>query len=687
MARKKKRGHRHKSRFWKYGIRWCPECDVPLLWSRCDRCGSAAATISVTPPGDVRPGFPFDRSLIINTVDRQFGEGCGDLFLREKAVFLLNRVPAVDRDEEIIQDGVVLGELVFDISHDGGKGCGGRGCWKIVLRKEGARRILEKAVRGVVVCDRGAVPSIMSGSNLMAPGVVEAKNVAEGDEVIVVDEAGNLVGGGTARIRGVEMVGGRGMAVKVRWHTENSGDTTAPGVGGIRLRDTSWETVVEANRAALGNLEERGVGLLRSVLEEKNLPVIASLSGGKDSLAALLVALEAGLRPRVMFLDTGLELPETVENVREVVEKYGLEMDVVNAGDAFWRGLGVFGPPAKDYRWCCKACKLGPTTMYIKERFPGGVVSIIGQRGFESDTRAEKGGVWENPWVPGQVGVSPIQNWSALAVWLYIFSKKAPYNWWYEHGLSRVGCFLCPSADMGDSVLIKERFRDGWSRWERYLREYAKRRGLPEEWVSMGLWRWKKKPGWVREKSFSSVFPDEERVDALFGFPRGVGIWFEEKKRAGDSVELLFSYPVRLENFLSFAPIIGVVVGEKRGREKAGGGNGGEKRGVSQWEVRLRTRTGFDVYVWSDGVVVKNISGSGGDLEQGGDLERETGDVIGVIEQASNCIGCGVCIGRCSSGAIKIVEKRAWVDPERCVGCRECLRGPCPARDFNPERG
>ncbi len=66
----------------------------------------------------------------------------------------------------------------------------------------------------------------------------------------------------------------------------------------------------------------------RSLTPQQNSDktIAVSYSGGKDSLATLYLALEAGLKPPIIFIDTGLEFPETVENVRMTAEKYGLPL-------------------------------------------------------------------------------------------------------------------------------------------------------------------------------------------------------------------------------------------------------------------------------------------------------------------------------------------------------------------------
>jgi phosphoadenosine phosphosulfate reductase len=58
-------------------------------------------------------------------------------------------------------------------------------------------------------------------------------------------------------------------------------------------------------------------------------------------------------------------------------------------------------------------------------------------------------------------------------------------------------------------------------------------------------------------------------------------------------------------------------------------------------------------------------------------VERERRAVV----KAEECVGCGVCTGRCSEGALRLELGRVHVVIDRCVHCGLCVE-PCPAITF-----
>lgn len=436
--------------------------------------------MKITPPGDYRPAFDFDIKRIRKTVEGQFGAGTGKAMIPEGRLVVLNKCPAVDAMDEVIVDGQVVGSHVFEP----GKG------WRFICRLEGAHRIRGTITKSWVKAYDDAVPFVKDGASLMAPGVLDADpGIKVGSEVIVVSEDGTPVSTGRARMTGPEMVdANKGPAVKNRWYKDIE-------IKAVTNENRTWQDAVEANENVLDRRIGKAVAYVQRTMKRfADIPVAVAYSGGKDSLVTLHLVLAADVKPILIFTDTGLEFPETVENVKETAEKHNLELLVEDAGDAFWAAESYFGPPAKDFRWCCKTCKLGPTAMLIRREFPNGVLSFIGQRQYESQQRFEKGNIWRNPWVPGQIGASPIQHWPSMLVWLYIFSQGADYNPLYEKGMERIGCWLCPATDLAEFEVIEHK-----SEWEDRLRTYAKAHDLPKEWVTLGLWRWKELPKGVKD--------------------------------------------------------------------------------------------------------------------------------------------------------------------------------------------
>ncbi|MGC9307663.1 MAG: phosphoadenosine phosphosulfate reductase family protein, partial [Thermoplasmatota archaeon] len=482
----------------KLKLRWCHDCNVPVLGDRCGCCHGETEQVQLTPPGDIRPAFQHDRELLREVIQRQFGTAL------VPEVVILNDAPAIDRMDEVIFDGRVAGTLRYDISQRRYRFL--PRLWYAALLQPG---------QGYVVADTGAVQPILTGENLMAPGVVEVSDeVEEGDEVVVYSPEREVIAVGTARMAADEMTrSNRGMAVKVRRK-----GTVSPSQ---RKRPT-WDDVLAANGDILDGIVAEAVSFIQHTAASHDVPLAVSFSGGKDSLATLLLVRDAGYAPPLLFVDTGLEFEETVEHVHEVAEQFELPLLEEQAGDIFWETIDFFGPPARDFRWCCKTCKLGPTTRIIDRHFPDGVLSFIGQRRYESMQRSQKGRVWHNPWVEQQIGASPIQHWTALHVWLYLFRKQREegitWNPLYEQGFARIGCWCCPASDLSEFELLDRR---DWQRFAEHLERYAERHGCSETWLSQGLWRWQHPPDWadddgdqIRERVLT-VTPGDKQVENM----------------------------------------------------------------------------------------------------------------------------------------------------------------------------
>jgi len=122
--------------------------------------------------------------------------------------------------------------------------------------------------------------------------------------------------------------------------------------------------------------------------EIKDLELVASVSGGKDSTALILALREAGLQHRAVFADTGWEAPETYAYLETLRAQLGLSIDVVQCeGGMVGRIRHRAGFPARMQRWCTRELKIEPLRRYhdaIEAEIGGETVCVVGVRGSES---------------------------------------------------------------------------------------------------------------------------------------------------------------------------------------------------------------------------------------------------------------------------------------------------------------
>ncbi len=624
---------------------WCHRCNVPVLDERCSRCSSETTQVSVTPPGDIRPAFEYDISLINEIAMEQFNSP----LIPDDRLVVLNKAPYDDRMEEIVVDGEVIASIRFEIETLR---------WTILLRQKGAGMIFQNKdvhhLKNWVMIDDSAVPFICNGASVLAPGIIDCdRNIQKNEEVVVVTRDQRVVAAGRTRMSGDEMIeSDHGVGVKTRWN----GNITDPlkSEGG-----QSWDDAIKANREALEKAVHDAHRFIRNVSSTtSSKPVCVSYSGGKDSLAVMQLAIECMDDFSIIFADTGLEFPETIENVHRVVEHYGKELIITSAGDAFWNAVTDFGPPSVESRWCCKVCKLGPISRLIEDNFTDGCLTFLGQRKYESTSRARSERVWKNPWVVNQIGAAPIQNWTALHVWLYIFSTDAPYNPLYEKGYDRIGCWLCPSSSLSELIRLKETHPEMEKRLMKHLHEYAQSRGLSPEWVEHGMWRWQRPPKNIQrvaEKAGIDLVqksrnPGELRFHMTSGHQpcRAGGISAEGAFRTAVDIELL----------------------ENKGMLRACG----KDSYIEGAAMVLQAEDSAQVFA-SGNITVRSSS------------EEKVKELMHRVKysviRALKCHGCGVCVGHCSNRAIRIKENTARITGN-CKHCGNCI-DVCPLIKFDPE--
>ncbi len=439
-------------------INWCTHCNLALLGNRCDICGNQGKELPLSGNGDIRPGSAYERELLCSLLVRDFEHD-----ITEGKLLLFNKIPGEDRADEVVLDGFNIGTLRFDMA--------------LMEHVFDPSMYFAWLIQG----DTNKVVAIKESKQHLSGKKVKAENIVHkdpsvkpGDHVIV--ECGNMVGIGTYTAPDLKI---KKIATKK---------------GSLHNKNPQINELVQANLSHIKQLGKNAMNSIKGLASQKayrDRPVHVSFSGGKDSLAVLDLTLSALKKREVkaIFLNTGIEFPETVEFVRKFCNIHNIELIETAAGNAFWENLHRFGPPAKDFRWCCKVCKLAPASGIKDVR-----LTVDGKRRYESFSRASISGSEENPFVPGQLNIFPIRNWRALEVWLYIHWRGLEYNPLYDRGFERVGCYLCPAELSAEYERIKEIHPDLYEKWNSYLLSWAAEQGLSPAYIEHGFWRWKEHP-------------------------------------------------------------------------------------------------------------------------------------------------------------------------------------------------
>lgn len=184
--------------------------------------------------------------------------------------------------------------------------------------------------------------------------------------------------------------------------------------------------------------------------EGRDLTVVASVSGGKDSTALILALREAGIAARYVFADTGWEAPETMAYLDYLRETLGITIDVVGApGGMVERVRYRAGFPGRTQRWCTRELKIEPLRAYhdaLIEATDVETVSAMGIRADESESRSKMAEWEDEPEGPRSWGGylwRPLLRWSISDV-LEIHNRHGvKVNPLYQRGHNRVGCWPC----------------------------------------------------------------------------------------------------------------------------------------------------------------------------------------------------------------------------------------------------
>ncbi len=255
---------------------------------------------------------------------------------------------------------------------------------------------------------------------------------------------------------------------------------------------------------------------------------IVSFSGGKDSqvvldLVSRVVPAEDFI---VIYSDTGYELPPSLKLYDEVKEYYSAKYPNLKFYTAknhqpvlyYWDEIGA---PSRIHRWCCSIMKSAPLTRLLKSIVGKGkqpnALLFDGVRAEESPSRSTRSRTGQNVKHNKIINVSPILEWSAIEIYLYLLFNNLPINEAYRRGLSRVGCVICPYSSTWSEELCGQLYPDTLSPFVHKIREgleKSKTTGV-DNYIRTGRWKMRAGGRYLHCESnvnFMSTSPDFRAV-------------------------------------------------------------------------------------------------------------------------------------------------------------------------------
>ncbi|MBD3352768.1 MAG: phosphoadenosine phosphosulfate reductase family protein [Candidatus Lokiarchaeota archaeon] len=668
----------------KIKLKWCNNCKLPILESKqCPKCGNTTKKVKVTPPGDIRPAFKEEMDNIREIIDKEYGTNLGHFLLPKGRIYIINKMPGLDLTEEIIADGKIYGIIGYNPFQEKYYFKPKRIAAKLLYYYSKEENIeLKKKIE----INEEALPFILDGKSILAPGVISYDlDIKIRDHCIIVYK-NKYVTTAIASIDGTQIseiiaenYGQIARNIKRNINNSYKDDNAVKSV--LRARKESshldWKAVYKINENYLLKIVEEAQNFIgKQISLYKKKKICVAFSGGKDSLTVLLLVYSVvGPNFSIIFADTGLELPEIMNNTRKIARILGMEdkLRIEPAGDTFWKLIEEFGPPSRDFRFCCHTLK-AQNVSHIIEKLDNGnkVLSFLGQRRYESFSRSEEKMVYVNSFIPLQIAAIPIKNWCALEVWLYLLyyphvidqnEVDIPITSLYFKGFERLGCYLCPASSLATLNLVREIHPDLMDKWDKWLKKYAVEYNKSKEWIKYGFWRFKQiSPLWAKElkkRNIDYVSINGEDTHSLnIKITKG----FSSCGYGKYSIEGIVNIPVDLNKIRSIIPVIA-----------------DKSRLIDNLEIITANVAENLININNDGTFFFEFK------NKDSNYARLFDDIMTIIAKSHFCTKCGVCVTACTRGLIKIIEDSEQnsypiISPERsreCIHCRNCITH-CP---------
>ena len=387
----------------------------------------------------------------------------------------------------------------------------------------------------------------------------------------------------------------------------------------------------------LSKAEEQGKA---PILSSNTDIFVTSFSGGKDSQVVLdlVTRVVPAEDVVVIYSDTGYELPPSLSLYNEVKDYYKQKYPNLRFYTAknhqpvlhYWDEIGT---PSRIHRWCCSIMKSAPLSKLLKEIVGNGkqpnAILFDGVRAEESPSRSSRSRIGKNVKHNKIINVSPILEWNATEIYLYLLLNSLPVNEAYRKGLSRVGCVICPYSSSWSEDLCGQLYPETLAPFVNKIREgleRSKTAGI-ENYIRTGRWKMRAGGRYLHTNAnvnFMSVAPD---FKAILTAPK--------------------------ENLLMWMRVLGDMNIHQDGNIT----DIDLKHQKQIYKCRLEEN--------GDSQVLEVCGIDPKDIVFVSHLKK-------VCYKATYCVHCEVCEVECPTGALSVVP-RATINKEKCVHCLKCI--------------